>query len=411
MNKRIFTKLLLTAVLFLLALPGENSVAVNKGDVQKVPVKVVRVIKRDISSTLPAMGTIEYLARADVSSEIDGVLSSVSVEEGDLVQKGQAIAVIDSALLQAQLKQARAALELAEIDLLKSENEVRKAEFKIEGSRVSMEKLSDYFETQKKLFKIGGITQSELDEAEMNYQKSLADYKTALEDLISLKVKSDEGRIETEAGVAKARADVDEIQTKLEKCIVRAPISGVVSSKKKWTGESTNPGDSVIVTIIETKEVYAEAELSEKNVGSVKVGWQAEVVADAYPDMSFIGRIHLISPTIDTDSRTVKVKVKVANDKQLLKPGMFVRVTIILDSLKNVVAVPQEAVMTTNDGRKVVFVVIEEVAFLRKVQTALNRDGWVVITKGVKDGEKVVVEGQERLRDLASVKSTEISTK
>jgi HlyD family secretion protein len=413
MSKGIVTKLLLTTTIALLALASGNDLAFSERDIRKVPVKVLKLEERDFSSTLSLMGTINYASKADVSSEIGGVLSSVNVEEGDVLQKGQVIAVIDSTLLQAQLKQAQASLEMAEIDLRKSEYEMRKAEAEVESTRITVEKLKDYFDTQKKLFTIGGITQSKLDEAEIRYQKSLADYKTALEDLRSLQVKSNQGRIEAEARVIRARADVDEIKARIEKSTIRAPISGIVSSKRKWTGESIsiNPGDSVIVTIVDTKDVYAEADLNERNLGSVKVGQQAEVIADAYPDLSFTGKTHLISPTIDRDSRTVKVKVKVSNDKQLLKPGMFVRVKIVLDSLQNVVAVPQEAVITTEDGREMVFVIIDEVAFLREVQTGLKRDDWVVIHKGLKVGEKVVVEGQERLRDLTSVKSTEISAR
>jgi len=409
-NRRIVNRLLLATMLLFLSLICGNSFAICAEDPQRVPVKVFKVVTRDISSTLSAMGTINYLAKADVSSEISGILSSVKVEEGEVVPKGQIIASIDTTLLQSQLKQTLATLELAEIDLLKTENEIRKAQFKVTGSRVTMEKLRDYFETQKELFKIGGITQSELNEAEMNYEKSLADYKTALEDLKSLKVKSNEGRIEAEAKTLKARADVDEIKAKIRKSTIKAPISGIVSAKKKWTGEGINPGDSVIATIIRIDEVYAEADVNERNIGLIKAGQQAEVIADAYPDMSFTGKIHMISPTIDTDSRTLKVMVKVPNGRRLLKPGMFVRVRIILDSLKDVVTVPQDAVITTKDGSEIAFVIIDEVAFLRELQTGLKREGWAVIHKGLKVGEKVVVEGQERLRDLASVISTEIST-
>jgi multidrug efflux pump subunit AcrA (membrane-fusion protein) len=408
-NKRNVNRLLLAVMFSIVSLNCGNSFAVTNADTQKVPVKVFTVVRRDISSNLSAMGTINYSAKADVSSEISGILSSVNVEEGEVVQRGQIIALIDTTLLQAQLMQVQATLEIAEIELLKLENEIRKAEFKIKSSTVFMEKLGDNFQTQKELFKVGGITQSELNEAEMNYQRSLAEYKTALEDLSLLNVKSNQGRIEAEAKVLKARADVEEIQAKIEKSIIRAPISGIISNKNKWTGEGIDPGDTVIVTIIKTDKVYAEADLNEKNMGLVKVGQHAKVVADAYPDISFIGKIHMISSTVDTDSRTVKAKVKVINGRFLLKPGMFVRVNITLDSVKNVIAVPQDAIINTKDGRKMVFVIVDEVAFLRKVQTGSQREGWVIVKEGLKVNEKVVVEGQERLRDLASVTSMEIS--
>jgi len=394
-----------------LALTGMMHTAVRAEESQKVPVKVLKASRRDITSTLTAMGSIDYLSKSDVSSELDGVLSSVNLEEGDFVKKGQVIAEIDSALLQAQLKQKLTVQELAEIDLARRENEIRKAAYKIEATKISVGTLKDYLEEQRKLFKIGGITQIELSQAEMKYQEKLAEYKTAIEDLMSLKAKSKQGRNEAEARVVKTIADADEIRAKLKKCIIKAPISGVVSSKMKWTGERTNPQEATIATILETIEVYAVAEISEKKVGLVKVGQPAEVIVDAFPDISFSGKVHLISPTIDTDSRTVKVRIKVPNSKMLLRPGMFARVEVTLDSQKDVVTVPSEAVLKAKEGHKLVFVVIDEIAFLREVQTGSSKNDWVVITKGIKDGEKVVVEGHERLSDLASVKSMEITTK
>jgi multidrug efflux pump subunit AcrA (membrane-fusion protein) len=403
-NKSLATVFLSFLLIFTISSVSRNGYA------QKVPVRVQRAVKKDITSNLSLLGSVNYMSKVNVSSEVDGVLSSVNVEEGDVVNKGQVIAVIDRALLQAQLKQAQATLELAEIDLSKFEYEVKKTEYRLEATKVSMEKLRDHFETRKKLFDIGGATQTEVDEAEMEYQKALADYKSTLEDLRALRVKSNEGRNEVEAKVVKARADVEEIKTNLEKCIIKAPIAGIVSAKEKWSGESTNPNDSVIATIVSTTTVYAEADLNEKDMGLVKTGLQAEIKADAYPDVSFMGKIDVISPTVDTDSRTVKIKISIANDKQLLRPGMFVRVILILDSYKDVVVIPQEAIISVANDKKIVFVIIDEVAFLRQVETGISRDGWVVIRNGVKEGEKVVVEGQERLQDLSSVQVVETGT-
>jgi membrane fusion protein (multidrug efflux system) len=262
-------------------------------------------------------------------------------------------------------------------------------------------------EAQKKLFKTGSISRARLNRAEIDYQQALLEYKTALEDLKSLTAKSKRGRLEGEVKVAKARADLEEIQATLEKCIIKAPISGIVAEKRKWTGEKTGPNDSVIVTILQTREVYADVELNEQKLAEVNVGQEAEVRADAYPGQIFNGKVHMISPTIETKSRTVRVRVKVSNARQLLKPGMFARVTLILDKIENALVVPAEAVMRTKEGRQVVFVIIDNVAFLREVQIGLQKENWIEIRKGVKIGEQVVVEGKERLRDLSSVQIAE----
>lgn len=410
MKKIIFLHHLVIApllVFFLFVLSG-SSYAVNEEETKRAPVKCMKVSVRDMSITLDLMGAINYLAKADVSTEIYGILSAVKVEEGDTVRKGQIIAVIDSVLLQTQRKQAQATLEVAEVELLKSNNELQKVEAKVEATKVSMEKLRDNFEVQKKVFSIGGIIQSELNEAEMKYQDALAEYKSALEEMKGQKAKSNEGRREAEAKVIKSRADLEEIQKKIEKTFIKAPISGIISNKKKWVGESTSQGDSVILTIIQTGEVYAEADVNESSISYLRVGQWAEVTVDAYPSMRFTGKVHLISPTLDTSSRTIKVQIKVLNRKSMLKPGMFVRVKVIRENHKNVVAIPREAILTTKDGRSIIFVVVNEIAFSREVQMGLKNDNLVVIQNGLKEGEKFVVEGQEYLRDLVPVRSVEI---
>jgi multidrug efflux pump subunit AcrA (membrane-fusion protein) len=407
-NDRILVKLLLTVILSAWAVSPGNSFAVNENRAQPVPVRVVEAVKKDINQTLSTMGTITYLAKADVSAEIEGLLRSVDVEEGDNVQKNQAIAVIDSALLEAKLHQAQARLEMMQIELARSEMEVNKARYRLNAAKVTMEKTKEQLEAWKQLFESGGMSKTERDAAEVRYANSVADYQSAIEDLRSLQVKSKSGRIEREAMLRKAQADVDEIEIRLKKCTIRAPITGTVASKRKWPGERINPTDTVIVTIIDTRKVFAVIDLSEKDIGLVHRGQQAEIRADAFPNISFTGRVEIIRPTVDMDSRTVKVKVGVANDDQLLKPGMFVRVKIILESMKDVVTIPREALITTKDGRNIVFVVLEEVAFMRDVEIASAKEGQIVIRTGVNPGEKVVIEGQERIKDLTSVQSTEI---
>jgi RND family efflux transporter MFP subunit len=408
-KQRKFRKYLLAAMGSLMLI--SQAFAAGEPAAERMPVRVVAAKKLDMSKSLSTLGTINFVSKADVSAEIDGVLRSVDVEEGETVISGQKIAVIDSTLLEAQLKQTLAILELAKIDAVKRKSEARIAAYRVDSSRISMEKTKDFFKSQQRLFDIGGLTQSDLDRAEVEYKQALTEYQTFLENVKSLQAKSAQGHGEAEQRVAKAQADVDGIQAKLDKCIIKSPIPGVVTTQWKWIGERTKASDSVIVTIMGTQNVYATADLNETNLGQVALGQRAIVTADAYPGMTFQGKIHLISPVIDVNSRTVKVKVKLSNDNNLLKHGMFVRVRIISDRVTNAVAVPANAVVNGADGVKIVFVVIDDVAFLRKVQARPAKNKWVTIFNGVKEGERVVVDGQERLKDLSAVQIMEKDTK
>jgi multidrug efflux pump subunit AcrA (membrane-fusion protein) len=398
------------AAIFFLGIAGraEAQQDADTAAMQRVPVKVIRAVKRDLSLKLPVMGTIQYVSKVDISSEIPGLLSSVRVEEGDVVKKGQLIATVDQTLLKTQLKQAQAVEEMAEIDLKKSEYEIRKAGFQMKAAKVTMDKQADKVASQKRLFKIGAITRSDLDAAMIDDEKARADYQEALADYGALQAESKAGRREAGVRVEKARADAKEIEAKLRKCRITSPIAGIVAEKRKWTGEYVGGGDAVIVTIIETGSVYAEVDVNERDVRLLEGGEDATVVADAYPGRTFHGRVSLISPVVTMSSRTLKVRIKVDNEQLLLKPGMFARATIFINRFKDAVTVPTAALMKTGDGRPAVFVALQGVAFLRTVEIGLEKDNLVVIQKGVKPGELVVVEGQKRLRDLSPVKVVEM---
>lgn len=398
------------AAIFFLPIPGKARAQqeTETTGMQRIPVKVIRAVKRDFSLKLPAMGTIQYVSKVDISSEIPGLLSSVRVEEGEVVRKGQVIATVDETLLRTRLKQARAVEEMAEIDLKKAEFEIRKTGFRVKAAKVTMAKQADKAASQKRLFEIGAITHTELDAAMIDDEKAQADYQEALADYESLQAESKAGRREAGARVEKARADAKEIEARLRKCRITTPIAGIVAEKRKWTGEYVGGGDAVIVTIIETGSVYAEVDVNERDISLLKGGESASVVADAYPGRAFSGKVSLISPVVNLKSRTLKVRIKVNNEKLFLKPGMFARATIFVSRFKDAVAVPTEALLKNSAGRPAVFVALQGVAFLRNVEIGLQKENLVVIQKGVKPGELVIVEGQERLRDLSPVKVVEM---
>jgi multidrug efflux pump subunit AcrA (membrane-fusion protein) len=405
------TAWILSAILGAAFFIGTGSTAARASKIEKIPVKVQPVVRRDLSAAISVLGTVKYLTKADVSSEIDGILRSVEVEEGDRVQQGQVIATIDTSILEAQLKEMQTDLELAELNLPKWRNELKKLELNLAKNRIALENYRQLFESQQKLYKTGGISRARLNRAEIDYQSALLEYNTVKEDLQTLKTRSKQGRSEVEARVAKAQADIGEVRTRLAKCIIRAPISGVVAAKRKWTGEKTGDGGHVIATILQTDAVYAEVEISEKKIGKITIGQQAGVRADAYPEEAFEGKVHSISPTVEPTSRTVRVKVKVPNQKQLLKPGMFVRVNIFLDRRGEVLLVPSTALFKARNNRIMAFVVVDEIAFLRTVQTGGREENSVIIKAGLKEGELVVVEGQRELKNLSAVEIIGSGTK
>jgi HlyD family secretion protein len=373
---------------------------------KQIPVKVVLAKKEGPSPVVAGMGTIDTITKADIGSEFPGLLKSVPVEEGEYVKKGQVIAVLDSSLTEAELKQAEASLELAKVQLKQVDHEIAKARAKVEKARITVEKTERFLNDQKKLFEIGAVILKDVDEAELRYREAVADHETAKEELNSLEARSEDGKRDAELRIKKAEADVDTARVKIVKSMIRAPLSGVVTKKNLFTSELVRYGHEVIVTLSNLDELFANVDVSEKDISKIKIGQPAEVIADAFPEKKFAGRVDRLDPTINKDNRTAVVKIRVKNPGYLLRPGMFLRAEIFSTAKASSLVIPRECVLKGKDGKNRVFTVVDEVALLMEVQVGSPRGDLVEIIKGVKEGDRVVIEGQERLFDLANVKST-----
>jgi membrane fusion protein, copper/silver efflux system len=170
----------------------------------------------------------------------------------------------------------------------------------------------------------------------------------------------------------------------------RSPVSGIVTEKKALQGMRFMPGEA-LYQIADLSAVWIVADVFEQDIGYVKSGAKATVRINAYPDKTFTGRITYVYPTLKPETRTIPVRVELANPGQLLKPAMFAEVELAAGGKGNVLTVPSSAVIDSG-VRRIVLVQLDEGRFEpREVQLGARSDDYVEVLKGVKDGERVVV--------------------
>lgn len=169
----------------------------------------------------------------------------------------------------------------------------------------------------------------------------------------------------------------------------RAPVSGIVLDKKSVQGMRFMPGE-MLYQIADLSSVWVIAEVTEQDIGAVRVGDVAQVRMDAYPDKAFSGRISFVYPTMNTSTRTVQVRIEVANPKGLLKPAMFANVKITGDSEQRVLTVPTSAVIDSGIRQLVLVQLAEGRYEPRKVRLGSRGEQYVEVIEGIKDGEQVV---------------------
>lgn len=337
-----------------------------------VEVKLTTAIKQTpgrSGAVLTASGYIVAQRQASVSSKGTGVLIYLGVVEGDKVKKGQIIARLDDRDIVAQLDEAKSSLQLYKAQLKEVENN---------------------YNREKELFDRGLSAQQSLDQAESAYKSLLANIE-----------------------IAQARIRAAEVA--LENMIIRAPFDGTVLTKNAEVGEIVAPfgasttSRAAVVTIADMNSLMVETDVSESNIEKIKQDLDCEIVLDANPGKSYQGYVFKIVPTADRSKATVLVKVGFKSYDNRVLPEMSAKVSFLSEKSKEeqeqipVLTAPLSAVEDL-DGKKVVYIVVDDKAVQKEISTGRLFGNYVEIISGLEEGDKIIDDLNEKVQDGIQVK-------
>ncbi len=300
---------------------------------------------------MESIGTLKPYDEVTVSSEVDGILKAIHVDEGSAVSRGQLVAEIKDTDYRLAGEQAAAALKQA---------------------------------------------QASLDNAKLDYQRKEALYR---EELVTKQQYDDiAARLALAQGdVERAQAGRDLANEKLAKTMIFAPMTGSVLAKKVTSGDYIRNG-TLLVSIIRTDLLKLSFTVSEKDVGSLRTGQNVTFVVDAFPGREFRGQLKTIYPSLEERTRSLQVEAEVSNPDRSLKPGFFARVTLYTGAAQNTVVAPVTALLYDNSTTKL-FVVEGDTAKERKVRIGRKYGEFMEISEGLKEKETVVIVGQNNLME------------
>jgi membrane fusion protein (multidrug efflux system) len=339
-----------------------RSSAGSKKQERIVPVEVEAVSTSSIEETIEVTGWIRANKVVDVTSKVQGRIESLQVtlddgetayvEEGLAVKKGQQLAVIDHDIYLAQVEAARADLQAREVDFADAEREKKR---------------------MVKLFEGGSATEQSRDKA-----------ATAAE--------------LAAAGLNLSKANLQLAQINLQESTIISPIDGIVTAKHIDEGNLIRTGD-IIVTIAEMKTVKVIVAVAEEYGGQIAAGTPARIKVDAFGDRVFAAEVYSVYPALDEQTHTIQAEIRMDNNELLLKPGMFARVTLITERKDNVVVIPRDVVLGGRIDEPYVYVVEDGIAHKRFVKIGIKQADKYEITDGLKQDEKLVVNGMHYLAD------------
>ncbi len=209
-------------------------------------------------------------------------------------------------------------------------------------------------------------------------------------------------RDHAETRVEKIRAELVRAEETALDYTVAAPWSGIVSRLHVHDGEFVSPR-TPLIELYDPANVIIRAAVPEKHAAEIRNGMRLTVHLDAYPHKTFSARISRVYPYLDQRMRTRTIEIE-TNEQVELLPGMFARLTLRLETAENAIVVPEAAVVMGMGGKRAVFVVVDGKAVSRPVETGIEEGNLVQLVSGVDAGDKVIVAGNERLKDGVMVR-------
>lgn len=328
---------------------------------QVPPVELAAVERRDIVESLRLTGSLTSPNAARLSPDVEGRLVSLRVDAGARVQAGDILFQVDDELARLELAQARAAEHEAEADLADARRRV------VDARRL--------------------VAQQTFPESEARSLEALVQRNQAI--------------------LERRRAERAFAAATLERHTVKAPFAGVIAAREADLGERVST-DSNVLLLVATDRLQLDLRVPQQYFQRVVVGTPLTISLDALAGESLDAKVARVVPVSDTDARTFLVRTEVDNREGRLTPGMSVRAVLRIGTNREAEVVPRDALIRYPDGRTIVWVAeVEGDRYLvreRLVKTGLVFDGRVEILDGLAVGERVVIRGNEALREGQQVR-------
>jgi len=343
--------IVITSVVVIVLLGAFVLYALSSGNTKIDPTKLAKVERHDLAKSVVATGKVEPITKVEIKSKASGIVKKLLVDAGDKVKKGQLLAQLDKDEIQAQVDQSRAALTASEASLKGAQADYERAKVDAEGPDVPL--LKRAYDRAIGMAKEGVVSTSALEDAQKNYELALNKQNVSKAQLTVLKARI----AQSQAQVVRDQANLKQLEEQLSYTDILAPIDGVVLSRDVEMGDAVSSilvlGSSatLVMTLGDTSEVYVKGKVDESDIGKVYLGQAARIKVESFKDKTFSGKVTKISPMgVEKDNvTTFEVRVSINNPGGELKAAMTANAEIILEEHKNVLQIPEGAIIYDKD--------------------------------------------------------------
>jgi RND family efflux transporter MFP subunit len=408
--------LLVTSVVFSNCGEGSNE------QEKKAAAPVSVVVSTAIQKTVPII--TEFTARADAKdtvelrARVEAFLEGIHFEEGRLVKKGQVLFTLDKRQYEADLESAKAQLAKARADLELARDKVTVdvARAKVDQAKAQLGKADLDVNRLTPLAKENAVPQQDLDNALVAQQVGRSDVEASQATYENVVLNQKVGTDQAEAAVLAGEASVKNAELNLSYCTITAPIDGLIGQRQVSVGNLVGRGEpTLLATLSALDPLRVSFGLSEAEYLKLtkRMGKSANspvpidlILADGtvFPHK---GKVTFAERAVDEKTGTLTVVAEFRNPEGIIRPGQFARVRGAIDTVPNATLIPQLAVMEEQSAKTVYVVESDDKVALRTVVLGDRYENLVIVTEGVKPGERVITEGVQKVRAGMVVTPTE----
>ncbi len=361
---------------------------------------MVPVVKEDVEYRVKVSGMVNSTAEKTILAPIQGTIKELNVKQGDAIEEGQLLALIDPTEINEQIEKARIELELEKSRLKVKQDEMDAALMTASNLKQRYEHLKQLHDSRMKLLEEGAVSQQNIDESQLELDEAYNKYMVA-------KTETEDGRYVQELTLQKNQVELAELNyqsllTKKEKHYIKSPISGIVGEVFAHEGELL-VAEKEFIYVVNNNEMEITANVSEYDARRIMLGDPVTITTD--DGQSYKTTVASISPyakklqTSQGSESVVEVKAIIKEEGTLLKSGFSVNVDILCEKKEEVLTAPYEAILSARDGTQYVFTSAEDgTVKMHEIETGLEGSLNVeIISSDLKEGDQMILNPTEDL--------------
>jgi len=371
--------------------------AFTRGGTKIDPAKLGKVERGDLAKSVVATGKIEPITKVELKSKASGIVEKWFADAGDQVKEGQLLVQLDREQIQAAVREAKAALSAAEANERAAAADVNRGKADAEGPDVP--RLERAYQRAQKMAKEGVVSESALDDAQKAYQMAVNKRDVARAQLTVNEAKLTQAK----AQVQQSKATLDRSEEDLRYATITSPITGTVLSRDVEIGDAVSSilvlgsTATLVMTLGDISQVYLKGKVDEADIGKVYLGQLARIKVESFKDKTFNGKVTKIAPLgVEKDNvTTFEVRVSIDNAIGVLKAMMTANAEIILDEHKNVLMIPEGAILYDKDKNASVEVPEPHARDGKRkiaIKVGISNGAKTELLSGLTEGQQVVLQ-------------------